>query len=146
MKNERLYKRLYYLWNDLLALIDMHVETDMKLRYDSQNIKHHRAIHGNINYQGVDLDFAVTLINDVDMWFHCFDDPFDFHILVRENGDYDLDAKELSEDVTAEDINDLIKFIEEEVKSYSDDLAKANETMINHDRFEHDLSMAIAEI
>lgn len=146
MKNERLYKRLYYLWHELLALVDMRVMTSMRLKYDNQNLKNHKTIFGNITYEGYDIDFGVTMINDVDVWFHGFDKPLDFNILVKEDGEYDLDAEKLSTDITAKDIDGFIAAIEEKVKSYNVDLSKACENMNKHDRFARELYQELANI
>lgn len=123
--NKNLHKRLDLLWNDLLALIDMKVKTDMSLLHDTNNIKKHSDIHGKLVFENEELRFCITEICDVNstVKLTVFENKYKLSLYVSSFGEITLG--EITEDVTAEKIDEIITCIENKVKSYRDALTKA---------------------
>lgn len=123
--SKNLHKRLDLLWHDLLALINMKVQTDMSLLYSTNNIKNHSDIHGKLVFENEELRFCVTEICDVNstVKLTIFEGKYKLSLYVSSFGEVVLG--EITNDVTADKIYEIITCIENKVKSYRDDLTKA---------------------
>jgi len=127
--NKNLHKRLDLLWNDLLALIDMKVKTDMSLLHSTNNIRKHSDIHGKLTFENEELCFCITEICDVNstVKLTVFEGKYKLSLYVSSFGEITLG--EITEYVTAEKIDEIITCIENKVKSYRDALTKACDDM-----------------
>ena len=127
--NKNLHKRLDLLWHDLLALRDMKVKTDMALRYNSDNIMKYSDIHGKLEFEAEELRFCISEIDDVNstVKLTVFEGKYKLSLYVSSFGEIVLG--EITKDVTAEKIDEIITCIENKVKSYRDALTKACDDM-----------------
>lgn len=123
--NKNLHKRLDLLWHDLRALIDMKVKTDMSLLHSTNNIRKHSDIHGKLTFENEELRFCITEICDVNstVKLTVFEGKYKLSLYVSSFGEIVLG--EITKDVTAEKIDEIITYIENKVKSYRVDLTKA---------------------
>lgn len=123
--NKNLHKRLDLLWHDLCALIDMKVKTDMSLLHSTNHIMKHSDIHGKLVFENEELRFCVTEICDVNstVKLTVFEGKYKLSLYISSFGEMVLG--EITKDVTAEKIYEIITCIENKVKSYRDALTKA---------------------